>query len=57
MTQTMGDKLARDLQAIKYIKFSIKTGRGIKIFVDEVLYAGLGKILDNKKQLRCCDIL
>ena len=59
MTRKIGDKLARELGAVKYIEYSGKTGRGAKILIDEIAFAGIGKIKDDEKQhnKRKCSIL
>ena len=50
MNREIGDKLARELGAIKYIEYSLKTGRGVKILIDEIAFAGLGKMKDDEKR-------
>ena len=45
VNQEIGDKLARELGAVKYIECSDETGRGAKILlIDEIAFAGIGKI-------------
>ena len=57
MDREIGDKLARKLGAVKYIECSLETGRGAKILLDEIAFAGIGKIKDDEKrrnkQKRC----
>ena len=57
MDREIGDKLARELGAVKYIEYSEETGRGVKILMDEIAFAGIGKIKDDEKrrnkQKRC----
>ena len=57
MNREIGDKLARELGAVKYIECSEETGRGVKILIDEIAFAGIGKMKDDEKrrnkQKRC----
>ena len=56
----MGNKLANDTGAVKYIEYSTKNGKGLKNLVDEIAYAGLGELQDEielKSKLKSCDIL
>ena len=55
----IGDKLARELGAVKYIECSNETGRGAKILIDEIAFAGIRKIKDNEKRRnkRKCNII
>ena len=46
----IGDGLARELGAVKFVEFSQESGRGARILIDEIAYAGLGKIKDDEKQ-------
>ena len=50
MDREIGDKLARELGAVKYIEYSKETGRGAKILIDEIAFAGIGKIKDDEKR-------
>ena len=50
MDREIGDKLARELGAVKYIECSTKTGRGAKILIDEIAFAGIGKMKDDEKR-------
>ena len=50
MDREIGDKLARELGAVKYIECSLKTGRGAKILIDEIAFAGIGKMKDDEKR-------
>ena len=50
MVREIGDKLARELGAVKYIEYSEETGRGAKILFDEIAFAGIGKIRDDEKR-------
>ena len=57
MNRKIGDKLARELGAVKYIEHSEKTGRGAKILIDEIAFAGIGKMKDDEKRRnkrKCC---
>ena len=59
MTRGIGDKLARKLGAIKYIEYSWETGRGAKILIDKIAFAGIAKIKNDEKRhnKRKCNIL
>ena len=50
MDREIGDKLSRELGAVKYIEYSNETGRGTKILIDEIAFAGIGKMKDNEKR-------
>ena len=50
MDRKIGDKLARDLGAVKYIEYSFETGRGAKILMDKITFAGIGKMKDDEKR-------
>ena len=39
LNMTMGDELAQDIGAVKYVEYSLKTGRGFKILIDEIVFA------------------
>ena len=59
MSREIGDKLARELGAVKYIEYSNKTGRGVKILIDEIAFAGIGKINNDEKRrnIEKCNIM
>ena len=48
----MGDELARDIGAVKYVEYSSKTGRGFKILLDEIAFAYLSKLKDEEDRER-----
>ena len=50
MNRKLGDKLAREAGAVKYVELSIKNGRGYKIVFDEIAIAAIGKFNDDKEQ-------
>ena len=50
MNREIGDELARELGAVKYIEYSEETGRGAKILIDEIAFAGIGKMKDDEKR-------
>ena len=50
MNRKIGDELARELGAVKYIEYSYKTGRGVKILIDEIAFAGIGKMKNDEKR-------
>ena len=51
INKTLGDNLAREVGAVKYNEISWKNGRGVKDFIDEIGFAGLGKLEQNKERL------
>ena len=48
MNRKVGDKLANEIGAVKYIECSYASCRGIKILIDEIAWAGLGRIEEKK---------
>ena len=50
MDREIGDKLARELGAVKYIKCSLETGRRAKILIDEIAFVVIGKMKDDEKR-------
>jgi len=51
INKKMGDELARELGAVKYLEFFKEDfGRRDIIVLDEVAFAGLGKIKDEKEK-------
>ena len=50
MSREIGDKLAREIGAVKYIEYSNEIGRGVKILIDEIAFTGISKIKHDKKQ-------
>ena len=48
--KTMGNRLAQDLSAVKYIECSYKSGRGLKILIDEIVFAYFSKLSDEEEQ-------
>ena len=48
ITRDTGNKLAREIGAVKYVECSSITGKGAKILVDEIAFAGLGKLKAEK---------
>ena len=49
LNRNIGNELANEIGAVKYIEYSRKTGRGAKILVDEIIYAGLSKLKDERE--------
>jgi len=45
MNRKIGNQLANDVGAVKYIEFSAKSGRGVKTMLDEIFLAGLKHVL------------
>ena len=56
MNRNIGEKLATEVGAVKYVEFLFENGRGAKILVDEIVYAGLNKIKEKKEGLKLCII-
>ena len=57
MNREIGDELARRFGAVKYIEYSEKTKRGAKILIDEIAFAGIGKMKDDenrRNERKCC---
>ena len=50
MDREIGDKLARELGAVKYIECSEETGRAAKTLTDEIAFAGIGKMKNDEKR-------
>ena len=43
MNRKIGDELVRDIGAVKYVEYSRKSGRGLKIIIDEIVFAYFSK--------------
>ena len=52
ITREIGDKLAREIGAVKYIECSEESGKGAKILIDKVAFAGIEKIQNDEKRLK-----
>ena len=50
INRKMGDKLAREVGANKYVEYSWQNGRGIKILFDEIAYAYFAKLKDEEER-------
>ena len=50
INRKMGDKLAREIGANKYVECAKKSGRGIKILFDETAYAYFAKLKDEEER-------
>ena len=50
LNRETGNQLAREIGAVKYVEISLKNGRGIKLLLNEIAYAGLGKIKDQHQR-------
>ena len=48
----MGDQLARDIGAVKYVEYSLKSGREYKILIDEIVFAHFSKLKDQEHRER-----
>jgi len=49
INQTSGNQLAQEIGAIKYVQLNSKSGRGANILINEIAYAGLGKVKELKR--------
>ena len=50
MSRKMGDKLAIKVGAERYIEYSYRNGQVLKVLFDEIVYAGLGKLKDEREK-------
>lgn len=57
ITQDMGERLARELGAVKYVECSALTQRGLKNVFDEAIVAALEPPMATKKKSKKCLIL
>ena len=59
ISRKIGDKLANEIGAVKYIECSDESGRGVKILFDEIAIVGLEQVHIEKqrKKTRNCDVL
>ena len=48
----MGDELVRDIGAAKYVEYSSKSGRGLKIVIDEIVFAYFSKLKHKEDRER-----
>ena len=53
LTQEAGEKLQKDLQAVKYVECSALTQKGLKNVFDEAILAAL-EPPEPKKHRKCC---
>ena len=49
-TTKMGNQLARDIGAVKYIECSAESGRCLKIVLDEIAFTYFAKLKDVEEQ-------
>ena len=47
MNRKMGDKLAREIGAVKYVEYNKETVRGYKILYDEIAHTYFAKLKDE----------
>jgi len=47
MNQTRGNRLAHEIGAIKYVQWNSGSGRGTKILIDEIAFAGLERLKEK----------
>jgi len=57
ITIEQGERLAKDLKAVKYVECSALTQKGLKNVFDEAILAALEPPAIKKKKDRKCDIL
>jgi len=57
MNQTKGNQLARKIGAVKYVECSEQTGRGVKILIDEIAYAGIENLMTQREIKKRCNVL
>ena len=57
--QAKGDEIATKLGAVKFVECDKETGRGAKVLMDEIAYAGLGKVLERNERSKssCCSAM
>ena len=48
----MGDELVRDIGAAKYVEYSSKSGRGLKIIIDKIVFAYFSKLKHKEDRER-----
>ena len=48
----MGEELAWDIGVVKFVEYSSKIGRGLKILIDEIAFAYLSKLKDEEDRVR-----
>ena len=51
------NKLVREYEAAKFVQLNSGSGRGVKIFLDEIVYAGLGKKMDESGSQKHCKVM
>ena len=56
ITVEQGEKLARELKAVKYVECSALTQKGVKNVFDEAILAAL-EPPEPKKNRKCCSLL
>ena len=52
LSKKMGNELARESGAVKYVEGSRKSGRGLKIVIDEIVFAYFCKLKDEEDRER-----
>ena len=52
MNRKIGDGLVRDVGAVKYVKYSRTSRGGLKIVIDEIVFAYFSKLKDKEEQER-----
>ena len=60
MNESKRNQLVEEYEAVKFVRFNRKSGRGVNILLDEMIYAGLDKIMDERecrKNRCCCDLM
>ena len=50
INESKRNQLVKEYGAVKFVRMNSQSERGIKILRDEIVYAGLGKIMDEKER-------
>ena len=50
INESKRNELVKEFGAVKFVRYNSESGRGKKILLDEIAYAGLGKIMDERER-------
>ena len=50
LNESKRNQLVRDYGAVKFVRYYGESGRGLKILLDEMVYDGRGKIMDERER-------